>query len=134
MASKETIEQFLANFKNWPTIIQKNATKIFNESAVLAWSKSRQVAPRDTGELINSSRVMHAKLTTNGITSGYYFPAHSDKGFYYPTKVNEGEGIEIKTGKNANAQSHFAEAGVESVQDNLMSKMGNLIEEVFIQS
>jgi hypothetical protein len=141
MAKRDTIAQFLANMKNWPDAIQRKAIGIFNEETLLAKSKSIEVAPEDTGELKNKIQTIKANLTPTGIRSGYQFFAHAKDGYYYPKNVNEGIGrngkpIKINTEKgfNAQAQTHFAEAGIIEVQDRLMDRMVKLVEEVFIAS
>ena len=140
MANRETVNQFLANLKNWPDAIQRKAIGIFNEETLLAKSKSIKVAPEDTGELKNKVQTIKATLTPTGIRSGYIFLAHNGN-FYYPKSVNEGIGqngkpirINTEKGFNAMAQTHFAEAGIIEVQDRIMDRMIRLVEEVFIAS
>lgn len=137
MPQKETIEQFLENIPSWPSAIQKMALGKFNLRVVEAKSKSIDVAPEDTGELKNKVQTIKAKLTPNGITSGYVFLAHN-KDYYYPKNVNEGIGrngkpirIHTEDGYNSKAQTHFAEAGVNSVQSDLMNDMIKIVGDSF---
>jgi len=136
MASK-TVKEFLKTLPTWSDAIQRKALGIFNQEAMNALGESKYRAPKDTGNLIRSSGVIKARIGQNGITSGYVFKANSN-GYYYPADVNAGERdgkkLKIKTDKNPNAQSKFAEAGIEKVEDELMDRMVNLVTEVFIQA
>jgi hypothetical protein len=138
VAVKETIGQFLNNIKNWPDVIQRNAQTIFDSQTVFAKSESQRLSPVDTGELNEKITMIKAKRTPNGIVSGYMFTARNGD-YYYPAVMNRGtwdNGKEIKFNKriNSNAQSQFAEKGIDSVKDNLMDDMVKLVTEVFIKS
>jgi hypothetical protein len=136
MASK-TVQEFLKTLPSWSDAIQRLAIGIFNQEAMNARGESIYRAPVDTGNLANSSQLIRARVTPTGIVSGYVFKANN-KGFYYPWVVNEGvrdgKKLNIKTEKNPNAQSKFAEAGIAKVEDDLMSRMVDLVTEVFIKA
>lgn len=134
MAKKETIQEFLNNFKDWPAIIQKKALQIYDQETEFALGQSVYVAPRRTGELQNKVQRIKAKATPDGIKSAYVFKAHSKTGFSYPIKMNEGGKFKIHKTINPNAQTHFAEYGVNKASPELMDRLSDLIEEVFIQS
>jgi mRNA degradation ribonuclease J1/J2 len=133
---KETLSEFLKDMKNWPDVIQRNAILIFNRHTEFAKSESQRVAPFRSGELQKWVITQKAKMTDTGIKSAYVFIANNN-GFNYPWVVNKGvrNGKELKISKriNAYAQKRFAEHGVDSVSDDLMEAMGDLVSEVFLK-
>ena len=126
MADKETLQQFTMRLPNLPDIIQKMVTGDWTKNTFLAMNKAKEYSPVDVGTLQRSARHVKAKITPDGITSSFIFGVP----YAYKMEIGKdenGDPINVRTGKNARAQKGYARRGVNEQEPFFMKDIKRAI-------
>ena len=126
MADKETLEQFVKNLPQMSGVIQRVVMQDWGKNTLRAMGKAKYFAPMKKGTLMGSARKVNVKLTNNGLKSAFIF------GVPYAYKLEKGvdekgRHLNIRTDKNANAQSGYAARGVDEQEPFFMSDIKKAI-------
>ena len=92
MAKKETLFEFVDNFKNLDGVIDKNILKGWNRATNIVRGEAIERAPVASGDLAGSSSRIVAKITPNGIKSAVIF-----KEEYAKALNDKNSGLKLKS-------------------------------------